>query len=182
MSNPLDSFEEFGSNALDDPVTVAPQTRSASQVRTDAREPQRSMEDVIRDADRTGARVSDFYERVATSCVVGGDTVVEGHIRVTRGKSIVVRGFVNGHIECDGYVLVLPEGRIGGDVRSAYLWNEGKIEALDGGLVTVDVGVLHMGPGGAIKGNVTYDHLSMANGNKGVRGTLETRQHADPED
>lgn len=180
-TNGIDSFESPG----DDPFDVVVQSRGASSPARLVEDPiayeppqaRRPMTEVLRDANRTGARVSDFLEDVASSSAIGAETLIDGNVRVVRGKSVIIRGTVNGSVECEGFVLLLPEGRIHGTVRAGHLWVEGEIAPCDGSAIKVEAGILHLGPGGHIKAHVTYDHLSMADGNRGIQGGMTLRQH-----
>lgn len=180
-----DSFELDSDSTFD----VAPAVRGQQTVVEDPiryappqpAQPRRPVVEVMRDANRTGARIVEFVEDVAASCSIGPETHLDGNLRVVRGKSVIIGGTVNGNVECEGIVMLLPGGRIHGNVHAGHLWVEGEITPLDGKALEVEVGILHLGSRGLLKAHCTYDHVSMADGNRGIQGSMTLRQHDGPE-
>lgn len=113
------------------------------------------------------------------SFTIGEDDEVSGTIRTKEGASIVIRGVVKGNIECKGCVVLIKGGRIEGTVTAAQAWIEGDIDSADGKTSVLDVGELHIGKGARVIADCSYDNLSIATPNRGVRGRLECRQTGD---
>lgn len=112
------------------------------------------------------------------SMAIGAEDVIEGNVRIGGKKSLVIRGTVNGSIECAGRVLVMPGGVVQGQIRAAALWIEGDVGVANKP-AKVDVGDLHLGVNSKVVGDCTYDTLSVAGPNRGVRGQMIPRSEAD---
>lgn len=125
-----------------------------------------------------GATADVLVDSLEISMAIGVDDVIEGKIRIGGKKSLVIRGTVLGSIECAGRVVVLPGGNVKGHIRAAALWVEGDVGET-GNPSTVDVGDLHLGVQSRVVGDCTYDTLSVATPNRGIRGQLIPRSEAD---
>lgn len=125
-----------------------------------------------------GTTAEVLCETLDISMAIGTDDVVEGNIRIGGKKSLVIRGTVLGSIECAGRVLIMPGGSVQGHIRAATLWIEGDV-GTSGKPATVDVGDLHLGVNSKVNGDCTYDTLSVAVPNRGVRGQMIPRSEAD---
>jgi len=112
------------------------------------------------------------------SMAIGVEDVIEGNIRIGGKKSLVIRGTVVGSIECAGRVVIMPGGKVQGHVRAAALWIEGDVGA-SGKPANVEAGDLHLGMNSKVIGDCTYDTLSVAVPNRGVRGQMIPRSEAD---
>lgn len=125
-----------------------------------------------------GANADVLVESLDISMAIGVDDVIEGKIRIGGKKSLVIRGTVLGNIECAGRVIVMSGGSVKGHIRAAALWVEGDVGET-GKPCTVDVGDLHLGVQSRVVGDCTYDTLSVATPNRGIRGQLIPRSEAD---
>lgn len=125
-----------------------------------------------------GATADVLVETLDISMAIGVDDVIEGTIRIGGAKSLVIRGTVLGNVECAGRVVILAGGSVKGHVRAAALWVEGEV-GKKGEPATVDVGDLHLGVQSRVVGDCTYDTLSVALPNRGIRGQLIPRSEAD---
>jgi cytoskeletal protein CcmA (bactofilin family) len=125
-----------------------------------------------------GTTADVLCETLDISMAIGVDDVIEGNIRIGGKKSLVIRGTVMGSIECAGRVLIMPGGKVQGQVRAAALWIEGDV-GVSGKPANVDVGDLHLGINSKVIGDCTYDTLSVAVPNRGVRGQMIPRSEAD---
>lgn len=125
-----------------------------------------------------GATADVLVDSLEISMAIGSDDVIEGKIKIGGKKSLVIRGTVLGSIECAGRVVVLSGGSVKGHIRAAALWVEGDVGET-GKASTVDVGDLHLGVQSKVVGDCTYDTLSVATPNRGIRGQLIPRSEAD---
>lgn len=125
-----------------------------------------------------GTTADVLVESLDISMAIGVDDVIEGKIVIGGKKSLVIRGTVIGNIECAGRVVVLPGGKVKGLIRASALWVEGDVGET-GKPSTVDVGDLHLGVQSKVIGDCTYDTLSVAVPNRGIRGQLIPRSEAD---
>ena len=125
-----------------------------------------------------GTTADVLVESLDISMAIGVDDVIEGKISIGGKKSLVIRGTVLGNIECAGRVVVLSGGKVKGHIRAAALWVEGDVGET-GKPATVDVGDLHLGVQSKVVGDCTYDTLSVAVPNRGIRGQLIPRSEAD---
>jgi len=112
------------------------------------------------------------------SMAIGVEDVIEGKISIGGKKSLVIRGTVVGSVECAGRVVIMPGGSVQGYIRAAALWIEGDV-GVNGQPAKVDVGDLHLGVNSKVIGDCTYDTLSVAVPNRGIRGQLIPRSEAD---
>lgn len=119
--------------------------------------------------------VEAMMEDLAISFFVGAGDEVTGNIKVQQGKSIVVRGRVNGSIECRGFVVILKEGHVEGSIKAGQLWIEGEVGSASQGNSKIDVGTLHINKGARVYADCVYDQISIATPNRGLRGNLEAR-------
>lgn len=125
-----------------------------------------------------GTTAEVLCESLDISMAIGTDDVIDGKIKIGGKKSLVIRGTVLGSIECAGRVLVMAGGSVHGHIRAAALWIEGDVGA-SGKPANVDVGDLHLGTNSKVVGDCTYDTLSVAVPNRGVRGQMIPRSEAD---
>ncbi len=141
--------------------------------------PQASSTDVQAASEIVSAKVA--AERLEVSMAVGEGDYIEGKIRVGPGKSLVIRGCVNGEIECQGTVVILSGGKVLGLVKAAQLVNEGDIGELKNP-AKLDVGELVLGVNSRVIGDTVYDTLAVATPNRGVRGQMIPRSEMDAEE
>lgn len=113
--------------------------------------------------------------KLNVTVTIGNGDLIEGAIKLGKGKSIVIRGTVKGSVQCEGCVVLLKEGRIEGNLQAGQAWIEGEITPLNGVAARVDVGALHIGNSGKVTADIVYDLITMATPNRGVRGKLESR-------
>ena len=125
-----------------------------------------------------GTTAEVLCDTLEISMAIGAEDVIEGNIRIGGKKSLVIRGTVVGSIECAGRVLIMPGGKVQGHIRAAALWIEGDV-GVSGKPANVDVGDLHLGTNSKVIGDCTYDTLSVAVPNRGVRGQMIPRSEAD---
>jgi cytoskeletal protein CcmA (bactofilin family) len=125
-----------------------------------------------------GATADVLVDSLEISMAIGTDDVIEGKVRIGGKKSLVIRGTVLGSVECAGRVVILPGGIVKGHIRAAALWVEGDVGET-GKPSNVDVGDLHLGMHSKVVGDCTYDTLSVATPNRGIRGQLIPRSEAD---
>jgi len=125
-----------------------------------------------------GATADVLVESLDISMAIGVDDVIDGKIRIGGKKSLVIRGTVLGSVECAGRVVILGGGSVKGHIRAAALWVEGDVGET-GKPSTVDVGDLHLGVQSRVVGDCTYDTLSVATPNRGIRGQLIPRSEAE---
>lgn len=125
-----------------------------------------------------GATAEVLCETLDISMAIGTEDVIEGNVRIGGKKSLVIRGTVNGSVECAGRVLVMPGGHVHGHIRAAALWIEGDV-GVASKPAKVDAGDLHLGVNSKVVGDCTYDTLSVAGPNRGVRGQMIPRSEAD---
>ncbi|MFC5511036.1 polymer-forming cytoskeletal protein [Massilia jejuensis] len=125
-----------------------------------------------------GATADVLVDALEVSMAIGSDDVIEGKIRIGGKKSLVIRGTVLGSVECAGRVVILSGGSVKGHIRAAALWVEGDVGET-GKPSTVEVGDLHLGVQSRVIGDCTYDTLSVATPNRGIRGQLIPRSEAD---
>lgn len=125
-----------------------------------------------------GSSAEVLCESLDISMAIGTDDVIEGSVRIGGKKSLVVRGTIIGNIDCAGRVLVMPGATVQGHIRAAALWIEGEV-GVTGKPATVDAGDLHLGINSKVIGDCTYDTLSVAGPNRGVRGQMIPRSEAD---
>jgi cytoskeletal protein CcmA (bactofilin family) len=125
-----------------------------------------------------GTTAEVLCETLDISMAIGVEDVIEGNIKIGGKKSLVIRGTVMGSIECAGRVLIMPGGRVQGVIRATALWIEGDV-GVSGKPATVEVGDLHLGTNSRVIGDCTYDTLSVASSNRGIRGQMIPRSEAD---
>lgn len=125
-----------------------------------------------------GTTAEVLCEMLDVSMAIGSDDVIDGKIRIGGKKSLVIRGTVMGSVECAGRVLIMPGGSVQGHIRAAALWIEGDV-GTSGKPSNVDVGDLHLGVNSKVIGDCTYDTLSVAVPNRGVRGQMIPRSEAE---
>jgi cytoskeletal protein CcmA (bactofilin family) len=125
-----------------------------------------------------GTTADVLCETLDISMAIGVDDVIDGKIRIGGKKSLVIRGTVMGSVECAGRVLIMPGGSVQGHIRAAALWIEGDV-GTSGKPANVDVGDLHLGTNSKVIGDCTYDTLSVAVPNRGVRGQMIPRSESD---
>jgi cytoskeletal protein CcmA (bactofilin family) len=136
------------------------------------------VEDLFDNAAKDSIQVDALIGDLDLAMLVGEDAVVGGKLTVTKGKSVLIKGVVHGDVDCEGTVVISESGKIFGTVIAGSLWVGGYIgpnpENLDQ-RVTVEAGLVHLCPKGRIVGDTTYDRLSMASGNRGIKGNLIER-------
>lgn len=114
-------------------------------------------------------------KKLNVTVTIGSGDLIEGAIKLGKGKSIVIRGTVRGSVQCEGCVVLLKEGKIEGNLQAGQAWIEGEINSFNGTPAHVDVGAIHIGNSGKVTGDIVYDLITMATPNRGVRGKLESR-------
>lgn len=125
-----------------------------------------------------GATADVLVDSLEISMAIGSDDVIEGKIKIGGKKSLVIRGTVLGSVDCAGRVVILPGGSVKGHIRASALWVEGDVGETSKPS-TVDVGDLHLGVQSRVVGDCTYDTLSVATPNRGIRGQLIPRSEAE---
>lgn len=115
------------------------------------------------------------------SMAIGEGDYIEGKIRVGAGKGLVIRGCVNGEIECEGTVVICAGGKVLGHVKASQVINEGDIGEPKNP-AKLDVGDLTLGVNSRVIGDVTYDTMAVNVPNRGIRGQMIPRSELDAEE
>lgn len=121
--------------------------------------------------------INTLIENLHLSCTVGEGDTIEGTLTIGKGKGLVIRGTIIGDIKCEGMVVVMKGGIVEGNITASQLWIEGTVKqgANNGKL---DVGTVHIGVDALVEADCTYDQISIATPNRGLKGQLSYRQAA----
>lgn len=122
--------------------------------------------------------VNELLVDLPISFTVGEGDEVEGKITLGEGKCVVIRGVVRGDVHCKGLVILMTGGKVLGNVVAGQAWIEGEVGGGDNPS-SIDAGTLHIGIGARVTADCTYDQISIATPNRGVKGRLESRASVD---
>lgn len=168
-----------GANTERAPVQLASLTAvDTPHTNTNARPAAAKDQTPLTNAIQSGITAEILAEDMNISMAIGAEDVIEGKIKVGSGRSLVIRGKVEGEIECTGRVVVMPGAVVLGKIHAAALWVEGDIGD-KGNPASVDVGDLHLGVNSRVIGDCTYDTMGVAMPNRGVRGQMIPRSESE---
>lgn len=115
-------------------------------------------------------------EDMQVSMAIGEEDEVQGKITITgAGKTLVIRGTVDGEIVAAGNVIVMNSARVFGKITAASLTTEGEIGDVKRP-AEINVGALTFAANSRTVANCTYDTMCVETPNRGIRGTLQPRE------